>query len=354
MADTKISAATNTTAPLVTDMLPLARAADTTARKITVGNLRGGVFNVKDYGADPSASAATNDTAIAAAIAAAAVLGGTVIIPPGTYNISATVTLPRFVRLSGGGYRCTTLKCASAGMTMLSVTDINASIVDIIFSGDNTASVGIILNGANECRLVGVYIIACTLGIKVGNGTATTGIWFDDLVVTGCLTALEFNNATEIWIDNSNIFGSAAGGLWKAITVTASSNYIFINNTHFESFDFVFYLTGAVGAYQWVFNECHFISTRDAGINATRFAYIAATTSIPNALRLLNSSFVLTNALYIIEFVITDSNSNDMTITNCTALSSTNAANWLHSTNFDVRLVTRYYGNLPTTLANEA
>lgn len=41
MADTKISAATNTTPPLSTDMLPLARSGDTTARKITVGNFLG-------------------------------------------------------------------------------------------------------------------------------------------------------------------------------------------------------------------------------------------------------------------------------------------------------------------------
>jgi hypothetical protein len=38
MADTKISAATSTTLPLSTDMLPFARSGDTTARKITVGN----------------------------------------------------------------------------------------------------------------------------------------------------------------------------------------------------------------------------------------------------------------------------------------------------------------------------
>lgn len=38
VGDTKISAATDTTPPLSTDMLPLARSGDTTARKITVGN----------------------------------------------------------------------------------------------------------------------------------------------------------------------------------------------------------------------------------------------------------------------------------------------------------------------------
>lgn len=38
MADTKISAATDTTPPLATDMLPLARLGDGTARKISIGN----------------------------------------------------------------------------------------------------------------------------------------------------------------------------------------------------------------------------------------------------------------------------------------------------------------------------
>lgn len=39
MADKKISAATDTTPPLSTDMLPLARSGDTTARKLTLSNL---------------------------------------------------------------------------------------------------------------------------------------------------------------------------------------------------------------------------------------------------------------------------------------------------------------------------
>lgn len=53
---TKISATTDTTTPLSTDMLPMARSGDTTARKITVGNLQSYGVNAAWYsGADAGA-----------------------------------------------------------------------------------------------------------------------------------------------------------------------------------------------------------------------------------------------------------------------------------------------------------
>jgi hypothetical protein len=59
------------------------------------------VVNVKDFGASVTASAATNNSAIQAAINAAAVNGGTVYFPgPGTYNISTTITVPNNVKVN--------------------------------------------------------------------------------------------------------------------------------------------------------------------------------------------------------------------------------------------------------------
>jgi hypothetical protein len=71
----------------------------TTAR--TLATRFADVVNVLDFGASVTASAATNNSAIQAAINAAAVNGGTVYFPgPGTYNISTTITVPNNVKVN--------------------------------------------------------------------------------------------------------------------------------------------------------------------------------------------------------------------------------------------------------------
>jgi len=94
MPDTKISAATNTTTPLLADSLPLARVADNTARRLTVGNLRGSIINVKDYGA--AGDGVTDDSAALVEAIAAAVAqgGGVVFFPAGNYKILSQIALP--------------------------------------------------------------------------------------------------------------------------------------------------------------------------------------------------------------------------------------------------------------------
>ena len=67
----------------------------------TLANRFADVVNVKDFGANVTASAATNNSAIQSAINAAAVNGGTVYFPgPGTYNISTTITVPNNVKVN--------------------------------------------------------------------------------------------------------------------------------------------------------------------------------------------------------------------------------------------------------------
>jgi hypothetical protein len=60
-------------------------------------------FDVRQYGASPSASAATNATAIQNAIDAASSGGGIVFIPSGTFQIAATLILRPNVTILGAG-----------------------------------------------------------------------------------------------------------------------------------------------------------------------------------------------------------------------------------------------------------
>jgi hypothetical protein len=72
--------------------------------KVTYSMISGAVFNVLDYGASPSATAAVNTAAINATITAAvAAGGGTVYIPTGTYLTNAAIVVKTNINLLGDG-----------------------------------------------------------------------------------------------------------------------------------------------------------------------------------------------------------------------------------------------------------
>jgi Pectate lyase superfamily protein len=58
-------------------------------------------FNIETYGADPTGSAESTDAVRQAISEANSARGGTVIVPPGTYRITDTVTLPGPMQLHG-------------------------------------------------------------------------------------------------------------------------------------------------------------------------------------------------------------------------------------------------------------
>lgn len=104
MAGKLISQATATT-PANTDMIPLARPGDTTARYTTVSALydtTASTLNVKEYGA--LGDGTTDDTATIAAAVAACPEGGEVYFPRGTYRLSGTITISKAITISGAGY----------------------------------------------------------------------------------------------------------------------------------------------------------------------------------------------------------------------------------------------------------
>lgn len=103
-------------------------------------------FNIINYGASTSASAADNTTAINAAIAAADVVDGTVYIPAGTYNVN-TITYANRVSIKGDGTNSSILKSASAvpliQLTGSSLASGSGKIEDIRLNGDNVGTIGI-------------------------------------------------------------------------------------------------------------------------------------------------------------------------------------------------------------------
>jgi hypothetical protein len=71
--------------------------------KVSYAMINGAPVNVLDFGASPSASAATNNTAFAAAIAAVATTGQTIYIPSGTYNLSQAFSTTGHLSIIGDG-----------------------------------------------------------------------------------------------------------------------------------------------------------------------------------------------------------------------------------------------------------
>jgi len=104
------------------------------------------VYNVCAYGADPTGTA-NSTAAIQAAINAAhtsAAAGGTVSFPPGTFEISSTLTLYPNVDLTGAG----------SGATVISQTSTSANGISAVDLQSNTLS-GFTLNGPGSGTGIG-------------------------------------------------------------------------------------------------------------------------------------------------------------------------------------------------------
>lgn len=112
--------------------------------KVSFSMISGAVVNALDYGALPSASAATNTAAINNAIdAAVAAGGGTVQLPEGTYLTNAPIVVKSNVNFVGEGFSNTVIKktgnyaAVSAGSISPSVPCRTFSIVGIGVDSDN-------------------------------------------------------------------------------------------------------------------------------------------------------------------------------------------------------------------------
>jgi parallel beta-helix repeat protein len=81
--------------------------------KVSYSMIQGAVFNVLDYGADPTGSA-DSTSAIQAAINAAQNGVSTVYFPAGTYKTSSSLNVTRPLSIVGAGSNCTNIKPTSA------------------------------------------------------------------------------------------------------------------------------------------------------------------------------------------------------------------------------------------------
>ena len=116
--------------------------------KVSYSMITGAPFNVADYGASPSASAAVNQVAIQAAIDAAVALGGGMVqFGHGVYQHTTTINMGVGVTLKGMGRFATTLLSSHTGAGVKMTSTINGStavftnVEDLLIKNTNASNV---------------------------------------------------------------------------------------------------------------------------------------------------------------------------------------------------------------------
>lgn len=308
-------------------------------------NMRVGTHNVMDYGA--VGDGVHDDTAAiqAAIAAAAATVGrkGAVLLPARTFKITGTLTInTNSVRLlGGGGMFGTTLVCATAAPA-IQITGYQNALERIYINCDNTGTVGVVLDDANECELIDVLIINptdCGVWLK-GAGGICAAIALDRVWVNGPLGA-RFERCSNVWITRSNIYGPTA------LQITGSVSDIFISQSWFEAFETFISLTHsayAITVDTLHVEHCRFQTVAGASGNTARLVRSTTTTnSYAGIVRDLQISQCNLSLNYAAVFVELDWGTNNgggssrfwATLRDCHVTGAANTLGWVQSSVVD-------------------
>jgi len=158
--------------------------------------ISGAVFNVLDYGAVGDGTT-DSTSAIQAAINAAAVNGGTVFIPAGTYICTSTLTMAKFVYIKGAGIRATYLRWNTTGAGIKMTSPINAS------TPVNTGVYDIDLLNSNVSNTDGGYV-------DVGG----TYVYLERVRISGWKYGIIFDQSELADINLCELQQQITGGVW--------------------------------------------------------------------------------------------------------------------------------------------
>jgi hypothetical protein len=212
------------------ELVSVRKNAGDTVEYATIPTVAGGatgvanLFNVRDYGAVGDGT--TNDaTAIAAAITAATASKGTVYAPPGTYFLTAAITVPEGVTLMGAGMLTTVLKRGlDTTATLITAAADHAGIRDLTIDGNRTVMTGhtdgfeigttstdnllervrVINANALGVALIGTRprMLSCEIVGSDTAGIGTIGVWAGS------------GNGDQLGIHNSTIRGWNVNGVY--------------------------------------------------------------------------------------------------------------------------------------------
>lgn len=198
-------------------------------------NSRSSTFHVASYGIIDGTAAQFTAALIAADAAAAAVGGGYVAIPSGSFEINAEVEVSRGVTIIGAGSRATSISHSANGVGF----NLHGDGTDIVHSarhirgirleGNSGASaIGIDMGDTYRSSLVDVLVYDYTggIGIRLGNDDQwTEGTVFDNVHVRNCAVDIQFdasgagtNSFAETRFTAVGVVASAAGQVCVELT----------------------------------------------------------------------------------------------------------------------------------------
>jgi hypothetical protein len=186
-------------------------------------------YNIKTYGASTGATAATNNTAIAAALAAAAGKG-TVIIPAGTFNVSAT-----FQILSNTSV-CLIGELSIANGANNGIFGIGSAVTNVWIYGGGTLN----LNGGNQTS-VNAYGISILLAssVLIENISVINSYYFP-ISPVACTNVIIRNVTINNFFTGSGLWGAGLGfsGSGGVPCTNCWVEDCHIYNTHDEAISF--------------------------------------------------------------------------------------------------------------------
>lgn len=183
----------------------------------------GETIHVRDFGnfLEVDGSTTENTTTLTAAIGvAAAANGGEVIVPAGSFKISA-ITLPANVALRGQGREATIIQSVEADI-VVEVTGDNAEIKDLCLDGISleTGSVGVFTRAAANLQLTNITIKRFAMGLKAQGGDDHH---YSNLFINNCATCAELRGDTDA--SNTDEGSSFTDLTWTGGSVTESTSY---------------------------------------------------------------------------------------------------------------------------------
>lgn len=194
----------------------------------TYAKLTGGVFNVKEFGAEGDGINDDHEYIQAAIDAAKQVEGSTVYLPAGHYHISDPLIVYSHTRLIGSGKRGISDTGFSGTQISSSSsyairTDPNASAIygaelrdlRVSFDGSEPGTIGILFNNCSECYMHNVSVNGYS---EIGIRYEGTIAHLDNLYLAGNQTGLQLFNAHGVTVSNLNAWENT----WHGIEISGN------------------------------------------------------------------------------------------------------------------------------------